>query len=311
VSVNLPPRVHNWGRWGADDEIGTANYITADTIVAAARLVRRGEVISCALPLDDRGPVFPTRIPPKHVMTSSGADYAAGKEPRGTLPEGGMKFADDYMFAALQCSTQWDGLSHAWYGTQLYNGVPETAVRGTGADRLSVDKLCRHFVARGVLLDLPRAINDGARLAQGYAISADDLNRAVAFANTDVREGDVLLVRTGHVPWYYELKDKREFWKGAPGLGISTVEWLHAHRVAAVALDTVAAEVQPAEVTGAVLPLHGLLIRDLGLTIGELFDLEPLSASCAEDGVYEFFFVAQPLRIVGAVGSPINPLAIK
>jgi kynurenine formamidase len=306
-----PPRVHNWGRWGADDEIGTANYITADAIVAAARLVRRGLVISCALPLDERGPVFPTRIPPKHVMTSTGADYAAGKQPRGSLPEGGMKFSDDYIFAALQCSTQWDGLSHAWYGTQLYNAVPETAIRGTGADRLSIDKLYRHFVARGVLIDLPRAINDGTRLAQGYAITGDDLDRGLAFAKADVREGDVVLVRTGHVPWYYELKDKREFWTGAPGLGMSTVQWLHDRRVAAIALDTVAAEVQPAETAGAVLPLHGLLIRDLGLTIGELFDLEPLAASCADDGVYEFLFVAPPLRIVGAVGSPINPLAIK
>jgi kynurenine formamidase len=309
--VELPPRLHNWGRWGADDEIGTANYITPESIIDAARLVRRGLVISCAIPLDDRGPVYPTRIPPKHVMTSSGADYAAGKRPVGSLPEGGVKFADDYIFAALQCSTQWDGLAHAWYGDQLYNGVPETAVRGSGAERLSVDRLYRHFVGRGVLLDLPRAINNGSRLTPGYAIAAGDLDRGVEFARTTVKPGDVILVRTGHVPWFYELKDKHEFWKAAPGLGITTVEWLHRHRVAAVALDTVAAEVQPAEVPGAILPLHGLLIRDLGLTVGELFDLEPLAAACEDDGVYEFLFVAQPLRIVGAVGSPINPLAIK
>ena len=309
--MNLPPRVDNWGRWGSDDEIGTANYVTAEAIVAAARLVRRGLVISCALPLDDRGPVYPTRITPKHVMTSSGADYAAGKCPSGELPGGGVKFADDYIFAALQCSTQWDGLAHAWYGDQLYNGVPETAIRGTGAGRLSIDKLYRHFVGRGVLLDLPRAIGAGARLVPGYAITGDDLDRAVEFAQTTVQQGDVLLIRTGHVPWYFELEDKREFWQGAPGLGVSTVAWLHDHRVAAVALDTVAAEVQPSEIPGATLPLHGLLIRDLGLTIGELFDLEPLSAACADDGVYEFLFVAQPLRIMGAVGSPINPLAIK
>ena len=91
--MNLPPRVDNWGRWGSDDEIGTANYVTAEAIVAATRLVRRGLVISCALPLDDRGPIYPTRIPPKHVMTSSGADYAAGKRPSGELPGGGVKFA--------------------------------------------------------------------------------------------------------------------------------------------------------------------------------------------------------------------------
>lgn len=301
----------NWGRWGPDDEIGTANYITADTIVAAARLVRRGAVFSCAIPLDEKGPVYPGRLPPKHVMTISGADYAAGQRGFGTDPPGGIKFADDYLFAALQCSTQWDALSHAWYGDRLYNGISEKEVRGTGARKLGIEKLHRYFVGRGVLLDLPRAINGGERLAQGRAIGADDLDRALAHARTDIGRGDIVLVRTGHLPWFYALKDKREFWNGAPGLGRTTVAWLHAREVAAVAMDTVAIEVQPAESEGGHLPLHGALIRDLGLTLGELFDLEALADDCASDGIYEFLFVGQPLRITGAVGSPINPLAIK
>lgn len=303
-------RLHNWGRWGPDDEIGTANFITPDAIVAAARLVRRGVVISCAIPLDAKGPTFPTRLPPQHLMTRSGADYAAGHPTFGTLPAGGMKFADDYLFAALQCSTQWDALSHAWYGTELYNGVPERAVRNTGAARLGIEKMARHFVGRGVLLDLARAINNGDRLPQGHAITAAELDAGVAFARTEVRRGDILLIRTGHVPWYYTLADKSTFWTGAPGLGASTVEWLHRHEVAAVAMDTAAVEVQPAE-HGEGLPLHGALLRDLGLTLGELFELEGLAADCADDRVYEFLFVGQPLRIPGAVGSPINPLAIK
>jgi kynurenine formamidase len=304
-------RLHNWGRWGRDDEIGTANYITAETIARAARLVRRGVVISCALPLDARGPLHPSRQPPQYLMKRSGADYAAGHPTFGESPDGGMKFADDYLFAPLQCSTQWDALSHAWYGDELYNGYPQTAVRNTGAARLGIEKMARHFVGRGVLLDLPRALNDGQRLAQGHAIGSADLDRACAYAHLSIDRGDILLIRTAHVPWYYTLTDKSPFWRGAPGLGRDSVRWLHEHEVAAVALDTVAAEVQPPEDGGPGLPLHGALLRDLGLTIGELFDLEALAADCAEDGVYEFLCVAQPLRIPGAVGSPINPLAIK
>jgi kynurenine formamidase len=304
-------RLHNWGRWGADDEIGTANYITPATIAAAARLVRRGVVISCALPLDAKGPVYPTRQPPQYFMKRSGADYAAGHPTLGSVPAGGMKFADDYLVAALQCSTQWDALSHAWYGDQLYNGYPQTAIRSTGAARLGIDKMCRRFVGRGVLLDLPRAANGGERLAPGHAIGDAELDRACAHARVTIASGDILLIRTGHVPWYYTLPDKSVFWRGAPGLGRASVGWLHRHEIAAVALDTVAAEVQPPEGAEVGLPLHGALLRDLGLTIGELFDLDALAADCAEDGVYEFFFVAQPLRIPGAVGSPINPLAIK
>lgn len=304
-------RLHNWGRWGPDDEIGTANFITPDTILAAARLVRRGLVFSCAIPLDGKGPTHPTRLPPQHLMTRSGADYAAGHPTFGRVPPGGMKFADDYLFAALQCSTQWDALSHAWYGTELYNGVPETAVRGTGAARLGIETLHTHFVGRGVLLDLARAINHGERLAQGYAITHSDLDRTAGWAHVEIRRGDILLLRTAHVPWYYTLEDKRPFWSGAPGLGRSTVEWLHRHEVAAVAMDTPAVEVQPPEDADVGLPLHGALLRDLGLTLGELFDLESLAADCAQDRVYEFLFVGQPLRIPGAVGSPINPLVIK
>ena len=303
-------RLHNWGRWGPADEIGTANFITPETIVAAAGLVRRGVVFSCAIPFDAKGPTYPTRQPPQYLMKRSGADYAAGHPTVGNVPEGGMKFADDYVFAALQSSTQWDALSHAWYGDELYNGFAQTEVRNTGAAKLGIDKLCRHFVGRGILLDLPRVMNGGARLAQGYAISARDLDTTAERHGVEVRTGDILLIRTAHVPWFYTLRDKREFWRGAPGLGHSTIDWLHRHEVAAVALDTAAVEVQPAE-DGNGLPLHGALLRDLGLTLGELFDLEALADDCAMDGVYEFLFVGQPLRIPGAVGSPINPLAIK
>jgi len=306
------PSLSNWGRWGADDELGTANFVTPESIVRAARLVRRGVVFSCAIPLEERGPVYPGRLPPKHVMTISGADYEAGQRGLGTDPQGGIKFADDYLFAALQCSTQWDALSHAWYGTELYNGVSQREIRGSsGARRLGIDKLHRHFVARGVLLDVVRALGADGRLEPGYAISADDLDRAVALARVSLEAGDVLLIRTGHLPWFYTLKDKSVFWNGAPGLGRSTVAWLHERRVAAVAADNITVEVQPAESAGGVLPLHGALIRDLGLTLGEMFHLEDLAADCAGDGVSEFLFVAQPLRITGAVGSPINPLAIK
>jgi kynurenine formamidase len=308
MSHDEADRLHNWGRWGAADEIGTANFITPESIVAAARLVRRGVVFSCAIPLDEKGPVYPGRQPPKHLMTLSGADYHAGLRSMGAE---GIKFADDYLFAALQCSTQWDALSHAWYGNQLYNGFPETEVRGTGARKLGIDKLHRHFVGRGVLLDVARAINGGNRLEPGYAVTAADLDRAVALSRVAITRGDILLVRTGHLPWYYTLKNKSEFWKAAPGLGRSTVPWLHEREVAAVAMDNITVEVQPAEDSTQYLPLHGALLRDLGLTLGEMFDLDPLAEDCATDGVYECLFVAQPLRIPGAVGSPINPLAIK
>ena len=89
------PKLRNWGRWGADDERGAANYITAERIVAAAGLIKRGKTFSLAIPLDEKGPVYPGRLNPLRTMAVSGADYAVGLE-------ADFKFADDYITMPLQ-----------------------------------------------------------------------------------------------------------------------------------------------------------------------------------------------------------------
>ena len=98
---------------------------------------------------------------------------------------------------------------------------------------------------------------------------------------------------------------------GEPGLGQDCCDWLHEREVAAVASDNWAIEVLPGEDPNATLQVHMVLIRDMGMTLGEILDLEELAADCAADGVYEFFFCAPPLKVTQGVGSPINPLAIK
>jgi kynurenine formamidase len=98
---------------------------------------------------------------------------------------------------------------------------------------------------------------------------------------------------------------------GEPGLGMSCVDWLRDHDVAAICSDNWAIEVLPGEIEGEVLNVHMALIRDVGMTLGEIFDLEELSEDCAADGVYEFLFCAPPLKFTRGVGSPINPLAVK
>ena len=97
----------------------------------------------------------------------------------------------------------------------------------------------------------------------------------------------------------------------APGLSFHTAGWVHERAIADVATDTWCMEVHPNEIPGTYQPLHQVFIPNMGLTIGEIFGLDELAEDCAKDGIYEFFFVAPPLPITGAVGSPINPLAIK
>jgi kynurenine formamidase len=302
-------RLRNWGRWGPDDERGTLNYITAEAVVGAARLVRRGAVFSLAIPFDAKGPQGSKsrRFNPIHQMTLTGPDFTTGAITR----PGGVGFTDDLVVMPLQCATQWDALSHCFLDGQLYNGYDANTVSSAGASRNGIEKVARGVAGRGVLLDLPR-VQGVNWLEPGYAITVDDLEAALAAARVKVDTGDVLIVRTGMIAMCRAQGSWGDFAGGpAPGLSFQTADWVHARQLAAVATDTWGMEVQPNEIPDTYQPLHQVFIPNMGLTIGEIFDLDELAADCAADGVYEFFFVAPPLPITGAVGSPINPLAIK
>nr|AKJ87269.1 hypothetical protein [uncultured organism] len=308
-------KLNNWGKWGDDDQRGAANYITPERIVAAARLIQTGKTFSLAIPIDSNGPVFPPRLPPHHTMEITGADYVAdpGASPFGKSP---IRFADDYIYMPLQGSTQWDALSHGWYGESLYNGVPEAAIRSSGAGgatKLGIENVKTSFLGRGVLVDIVRF--KGGSLPEGYTITRADLEGALAKQKSKLLPGDILVIRTGLVESWYDLDPVGRasfFLNPMTGIGSDTVPWIHEQRLAGVAADNIALERVPHErAPELALPVHGNLLRDLGVYIGEIWWLEELAKDCAQDGRYEFFLAAQPLYIPGAVGSPLNPIAVK
>ncbi len=301
---DIARRVSNWGRWGADDERGTVNFITPEVVKRAAACVRRGAIFSLALPFDADGPQFGQggRVNPVHLMTSL-------HNPMSPDPEG-PRYADDVIMMPLQCATQWDSLAHVHYGGQLYNGHSVATLTTAGAARNGIDKLAAGIVSRGILLDIAGALAV-ERVPPGQAIGPADLEKAERAQGVRVESGDVLLVRTGHIHAFTVERDRVAYMRQMPGLGVACVEWLHAREVAAVASDTNMVEVWPPENPAVVFPLHTLCIRDMGLTLGEMFDLEALTADCRQDGAWTFLFTAPPLPVTGAVGSPINPLAVK
>jgi kynurenine formamidase len=300
----LARTVSNWGRWGADDERGTFNFITPDVVRRAAACVQRGQVFSLGLPFGADGPQIGQggRVNPLHLMSAVGGGY-------GTDPEG-FRYNDDVIIMPLQCATQWDSLAHVYYGGQLYNGFPASTTTAAGATRNAIDKLGAGIVSRGVLLDIARVVGVD-RLPAGRAITPADFAAAERAQGVRVAAGDVLLVRTGHLTVFTKDGNREGYMRQMPGLGVASVEWLHTRQVAAVATDTSAVEVIPFEDPTTPLPVHLLCIRDMGLTLGEMFDLEELAADCARDGVWEFLFTAPPLKVTGGVGSPLNPLAVK
>ncbi|MEU4160851.1 cyclase family protein [Actinoplanes sp. NPDC026670] len=301
----LGKALSNWGRWGADDEIGTLNLITNAKRVAAAQLVRTGKRFDLGMPFGKQGPAVPSsfRSNPQHVMTVLPSDTAGAPD--------GMIGSDDMVVMSLQAATQWDGLAHMGYGGLFYNNVPADAVNNfTGAAKNSFDKAAGHLITRGVLLDIA-ALKGVDRLPDSYEITAADLLAAEDRQSVRVESGDALCVRTGWHRWYLDGDRDHYMAEAEAGLGLDTLRWLRERDVAAVALDNWAVEVYPSPISGAYAPFHQVAIRDLGLTLGEMFDFEDLAADCAQDNIWEFCLCAPGLKVTGSVGTPITPIALK
>lgn len=305
----LARRLRNWGRWGKDDELGTLNFITPQKIVAAATNVRSGKVFSLAIPFDSSGPQtgFAGRINPLHFMIQDGGDVASGAQ--DFVPA--LRWCDDAVTMPLQCATQWDALAHIYFDGKMYNDRGPEMVNSSGARANSIDKAKDRIVSRGVLLDIPR-LRGVDWLKPGEAIYPQDLDAAAARAKVGIESGDIVLIRTGQIAQVRAEGSWGNYAGGpAPGLSLTTAEWFANNEIAGYATDTWGTEVIPNETSDVFQPLHCVVIVNMGMLVGEIFDLEALAADCAGDGVYEFLFVAPPLTITGAVGSPINPQAIK
>jgi kynurenine formamidase len=304
----------NWGNWGPEDEIGTLNYTTAEDIVAACQLVTKGRVISLALNFDHLGPQgakskYPSlgRTNPIHTMLRTGTDAYSG-----VLDSRGIRAADDMITMPLQCGTQWDGLGHIFYEDYMWNGYDCREVTSSGAQKCGIEKTKNKMVGRGVLLDVARYKGVDC-LEDGYGITCDDLDKTAKYQNVALKSGDYIVVRTGHM----ERCQAMGSWDGypggdAPGLAFETLDWIQRTQLAALATDTWGSEVRPNNTEpGINQPWHWITIPIMGMTMGEIFNVQELADDCADDGAYEYLFVAPALPITGAVGSPVNPLAIK
>ena len=311
VGLECKHEPNNWGRWGELDERGTSNFITPEKIAAASRLIQDGRIFSMAAPIEASESFDPTRAPIQHFWRFTGADYVSGTAINAAYEK--VQYVDDYITMSTHGSTQWDGLVHCAEEDAFYNGFwVGTSESISGANRCSIHHQHESLCGRGVLLDVARQ-KGVTRLDQGYAVTPEDLEETISAQGVEVQEGDILIVRTGHLGWWYELGpgNRAEWHAGSPGLSLRCVEWVHEKSIAAVAMDNPAVEVIPAEDPTQLLPVHPRLIRDLGLSLGELWHLDPVAETCAQDGRYEFFVAAQPLNLHNSAGSPINPIAIK
>jgi kynurenine formamidase len=301
----------NWGKWGADDEVGALNYLTADEVMRGVRHIQKGEVFTLQRLIGDpKGdPVWPGRTPAERTQILDESNWDSDGAPQ--FP-GGLHYADDKINAFLQGSTQYDALGHLWYDGKIWNGYDARTTVG-GLSKASVVPIAeRGVVGRGILLDIARWRGKNT-LDKGETFTHEDLMACAEAQGTKIEKRDILIIRTNFLQLFHDQGDA--FYEGfnEPGLVYSPelVQWFQDMEIPNLATDTIANEVTYDPNNGVALPLHCALMRNLGVTLTEICDLEKLAASCAEDGQYTFFYAAAPLKVSLAAGSPVNPMVIK
>jgi kynurenine formamidase len=311
MDVLLKDSPTNWGKWGPDDEVGALNYLTADEVLRGVQHIKTGTVFTLQRLIGDpKGdPVWPGRTPAVRTMILDESSWDGADAPQ--FP-GGLHYADDKIDAFLQGSTQYDALGHVWYGGQIWNGYDARTTIG-GLDKASVAPIAERGVAgRGILLDMAR-FRGKENLDKAETFTHEDLMACAEAQGTKIEKHDILIIRTNFLRLFFEQGDA--FYEGfcEPGLVHSPelVSWFQDMEIPNLVTDTIANEVTTDPNTGAALPLHCALMRNLGVTLTEICDLEKLAASCAEDGQYTFLYAAAPLKVSQASGSPVNPLVIK
>ncbi|WP_053199358.1 cyclase family protein [Streptomyces viridochromogenes] len=311
-----------WGVFGSDDELGTLNHLTPERVRAAAGLVRTGEVITLDHPLDAfTPPLVPTRKPVRHTLFANNPCHR-----------------DEYLDSFYtQSSSQLDGFRHIGHPEAgFYNGA-DPARFVEGEPFLGINRFTEHgIVGRGVLIDVDRYLKDrGSPIdhAAGEAIPITAVAEATRAQGTELRVGDILMIRTGWAHYHLHQRSLEERRSAGPirasGLeaGHDTVEWLWDNRFSVVATDNFAVEAWPAPPTSPFVTdserrgdiardghtglMHRVLIPLLGMVLGELWDLDALATRCAADGRWDCMVVCAPLHLTGGAGSPSNTVAIR
>jgi kynurenine formamidase len=304
----------NWGRWGADDRLGTVNHITPAHLAEAASLVRSGVTVSCAQVVAS-GPApsdVPGSFPPQRFLIRTGQGLGdAARIPREDVP------ADDRQAAALDYIgyaphgmriTHLDALSHTFWDRRMYNNRPAERVAAEfGAVDHDVVAYKNGISTRGILIDVAR--HRGVPwLEPADGVTAAELTDILAATGITVHPGDALLLRTGYARKRVE-KGPDPIGTGHAGWRASCLPLFHEWGVALLGADT-AQEVMPSGYPSVRLPVHSVGQVAMGMPLLDNADLEELADRCAAEQRWEFFFTLAPVPFDGATGFAVNPLAI-
>jgi kynurenine formamidase len=327
------PEGSNWGDFGDDDQLGSLNHITAAELKGALRTATEGLNFCLSLPLDYPGGslLAPHRLPPVLRPTTrlgrAYFNYAFAGEVEGCCDGG----CDDQVTLSTQYSTQWDSFAHIGYHFDLqgsgepvlcyYNGyaagreiLPPEARDPDKPMPLGIDAFAaRPIQGRGVLVDIERHYGRDKR-----DLTFTDMQKIIEADRLDVRRGDILCLHTGFADEVLKMNKRpnKERLHGIcaalDGRDSGLLEWIVQSGVAAIAADNYAVErvgYPPAGPSQAFVPLHHHCLFKRGIPLGELWYLTELAGWLRAQGRHDFLLTAPPLRLPGAVGSPVTPVA--
>jgi kynurenine formamidase len=282
-------QVKNWGRWGPDDQLGSANLVDTAKRKQAIALAKTGQTVSLA----------------HNPLTEKADDNASPFEHTMLRGNNMDRYAVSYHGYA---HSHIDALCHILYKEQTYNGYARADVNtDKGCTKLGIQNLKNGIVTRGILIDIPR-LRNVPYLEPGTALYVEDLEAWEKKAGVKISSGDAILLRTGRWarrealgPWNVGQK--------MAGLHASVAPWIKARGVAFVGSDA-AEDVVPSMVEGVALPVHTLFITALGINLLDNQDLEALGETAAKLNRWAFMLTINPVPVTGGTGFPLNAIAM-
>jgi kynurenine formamidase len=281
-------------KWGAGDQRGSANLMSPETVLRAAKLIRTGTVFELGRVLSPTMPFFGTR---RFELNTKRTVINPGSNRRGSNEE--------LIYGEMgQIGTQFDAFSHQTIADSLYNCFKlEDISTRNGFTKLGVENVGL-LMTRGILIDVA-GVKGVPTLANTYEIAPADLEAALKRQKLTLEPGDAVLIHTG---WGLHWgKDNAQYGKSSPGIGVAAAEWLARQNPMLVGADNSSVEISPNPDPKVSLPVHQILLVVNGIHLLENLKLEELAAK----NVYEFAFMVQPLKMQGATGSTVAPVAVR
>lgn len=283
--------------WGPTDEIGTLNMMSDESRLEVLQRVESGEIYDLSVDLFVGMPTCCSAFgdPSYQIWMTHSPSRGDGEL---------LSHSSEAVSMNTHTGTHIDALNHFGLHGKIWNQVrAEDALETRGWTKAGADTL-PPILARGVLIDVAKS-KDMNRLPASYAITPDDLQEALRQQDLTIRPGDVVLIRTGQMRLWPDASKFTLFQQA--GLGLAAAQWLAEDQQAMLlGADNLGLESFPSKNPENFAPVHSYLLAEKGVSIMEVMWLEDLAA----DHVYEFLFIATPLKLRGATGSPIRPLAI-